>query len=148
MRLSKIILKVLNAGFKIEDTLKLWLTISWSVLQKQDKHLTRLIKGVIVYCLFLPLGVVTPNQKMLMILSKNILYFYMPRNKLRIYLQLLLLFHSAQVLVLESIWLGLKYTLFYVNVDHLVVTKEDVRLVLMLTIQTVFRVFLQRRVTK
>ena len=53
----------------------------------------------------------------------------MPRNKSRIYLHLLLLFHSAQVLVLESIWLGLKYTLFYVNVDHLVVTKVDVRLV-------------------
>ena len=145
MRLSKIILKVLNAGFKIEDTLKHWLTISWSVLQKQDKYLTRLIKGVIVYRLFL---LTTPNQKMLMILSKNILYFYMPRNKLRIYLRLLLLLHSAQVLVLESIWLGLKYTLFYVNVDHLVVTKVDVRLVLMLTIQTVFRVFLQRRVPK
>ena len=145
MRLSKIILKVLNAGFKIEDTLKLWLTISWSVLQKQDKHLTRLIKGVIVYRLFL---LTTPNQKMLMILSKNILYFYMPRNKSRIYLRVLLLFHLAQVLVLESIWLGLKYTLFDVNVDHLVVTKEDVRLVLMLTIQTVFRFFLQRRLTK
>ena len=42
----------------------------------------------------------------------------MPRNKWRICLHLLLLFHSAQVLVLESIWLGLKYTLFYVNVDH------------------------------
>ena len=145
MRLSKIILKVLNAGFKIEDTLKHWLTISWSVLQKQDKHLTRLIKGVIVYRLFL---LTTPNQKMLMILSKNILYFYMPRNKSRIYLRVLLLFHLAQVLVLESIWLGLKYTLFDVNVDHLVVTKEDVRLVLMLTIQTVFRFFLQRRLTK
>ena len=65
----------------------------------------------------------------------------MPRNKSRIYLRVLLLFHLAQVLVLESIWLGLKYTLFDVNVDHLVVTKEDVRLVLMLTIQTVFRVF-------
>ena len=145
MRLSKIILKVLNAGFKIEDTLKHWLTISWSVLQKQDKHLTRLIQGVIVYRLFL---LTTPNQKMLMILSKNILYFYMPRSKSRIYLRVLLLFHLAQVLVLESIWLGLKYTLFDVNVDHLVVTKEDVRLVLMLTIQTVFRVFLQRRLTK
>ena len=43
-----------------------------------------------------------------MILSKNILYFYMPRNKSRIYLHLLLLFHFAQVLVLESIWLGAK----------------------------------------
>ena len=52
----------------------------------------------------------------------------MPRNKSRIYLQLLLLFHFAQVLVLESIWLGLKYTLFYVNVNHLFVTKVDVRL--------------------
>ena len=60
----------------------------------------------------------------------------MPRNKSRIYLHLLLLFHFAQVLVLESIWLGLKCTLFYVNVDHLVVTKADVRLALMLTTQT------------
>ena len=60
----------------------------------------------------------------------------MPRNKSRIYLHLLLLFHFAQVLVLESIWLGLKCTLFYVNVDHLVVTKVDVRLALMLTMQT------------
>ena len=65
-----------------------------------------------------------------LIISKNILYFYMPRNKSRIYLHLLLLlFHSVQVLVLESIWLGLKYTLFYMNVDHLVVTKVDARLV-------------------
>ena len=62
-----------------------------------------------------------------MILSKNILYFYMPRNKSKIYLHHLLLFHSAQVLVLESICLGLKYTLFYVNLDHLVVTKVDVK---------------------
>ena len=38
-------------------------------------------------------------------------------------------FHFAQVLVLERTWLGLKYTLFYVNVDHLVVTKVDVKLV-------------------
>ena len=37
----------------------------------------------------------------------------MPRNKSRIYLHLLFLFHFAQVLVLESIWFGLKYTLFY-----------------------------------
>ena len=70
---------------------------------------------------------------MLMILSKNILYLNLPRNKSRIYLHLFLLFHFAQVLVLESIWLGLKYTLFYVSVDHLVVTKVDVRLALMLT---------------
>ena len=49
---------------------------------------------------------------------------------------------------LESIWLGLKYTLFYVNVGYLVVTNVDVRLALMLTIQTFFRVLLQRRVTK
>ena len=72
----------------------------------------------------------------------------MPRNKSRIYLHLLLLFHFAQVLVLESIWLGLKYTLFYVSVDHLIVTKVDARLTLMLTIQTFFRVLLQGRVTK
>ena len=72
----------------------------------------------------------------------------MPRNKSRIYLHFLLLFDFAQVLVLESIWLGLKYTLFYVNVDHLVVTKVDARLALMLTIQTFFRVLLQTRVTK
>ena len=71
-----------------------------------------------------------------------------PRNKPRMYLHLLLLFHFAQVLILESISLGLKYTLFYVNVDHLVVTKVDVRLALMLTIKTFFRVLLQRRVTK
>ena len=51
----------------------------------------------------------------------------MPRNKSKIYLHHLLLFHSAQVLVLESICLGLKYTLFYVNLDHLVVTKVDVK---------------------
>ena len=38
-------------------------------------------------------------------------------------------FHFAQVLVLERIWLWLKYTPFYVNVDHLVVTKVDVKLV-------------------
>ena len=44
----------------------------------------------------------------------------MPKNKSRIYLLFLLLFHFTQVLVLESIWLGQKYTLFYVNVDHLV----------------------------
>ena len=60
------------------------------------------------------------------------------------YLHLLLLFRF----VLESIWLGLKYTLFHVNVDHLVVTKVNVRLALMLTIQTSSRVLLQRRVTK
>ena len=36
----------------------------------------------------------------------------------------------------------------YVNVDHLVVTKVDVRLDLMLTTQTFFRVLLQRSVTK
>ena len=59
----------------------------------------------------------------------------MPRNKSTIYLHLLLLFHFAQVLFLESIWLGLKCTLFYVNVDHLVVTKLDVRLAFMLTIE-------------
>ena len=52
----------------------------------------------------------------------------MPENKSRIYLHLLLLFHFAQVLVLETIWLVVKYTLYYVNVDHLVVTKVDVRL--------------------
>ena len=34
------------------------------------------------------------------------------------------------------------------NADHLVVTKVDVSLVLMLTIQTFFRILLQRRVTK
>ena len=44
----------------------------------------------------------------------------MPKNKSRIYLLFLLLFHFAQVLVLESIWLRQRYTLFYVNVDHLV----------------------------
>ena len=36
----------------------------------------------------------------------------------------------------------------YVNVDHLVVTKVDVRLDLMLTTQRFFRVLLQRSVTK
>ena len=70
----------------------------------------------------------------------------MPRNQSRIYLHLLLLFHFAQVL--ESIWLELTYTLFYVNVDHLVATKVDVRLALMLKMHTFFRVLLQRRVTK
>ena len=85
---------------------------------------------------------------MSMILSKTISYSNMPRNKSRIYLHLLLLLYFAQVLVLESIWLGLKYTLFYVNVNHLVATKVDVRLALMLTIQTFFRVLLQRRVNK
>ena len=54
---------------------------------------------------------------------------------------------TVKSLVLESIWLGLKYTLVYVNADHLVVTKVDVRLALMLKIQTFFRVLLQRRVT-
>ena len=54
---------------------------------------------------------------------------------------------TVNSLVLESIWLGLRYTLLYVNVDHLVVTKVDVRLALMLKIQTFFRVSLQRRVT-
>ena len=72
----------------------------------------------------------------------------MSKNKSRIYLHLLFLFHFVQVLVLESIWLGQKYTLSYVNVNDLVATKVDVRLVLMLTIQTVLRVLLQRRVTK
>ena len=42
---------------------------------------------------------------------------------------------------LKSIWLGLKYTLFYVNGDHLVVRKADVRLALMLKIETFFRSF-------
>ena len=42
---------------------------------------------------------------------------------------------------LKSIWLGLNYTLFYVNVDHLVVRKVDVRLALMLKIETFFRSF-------
>ena len=54
---------------------------------------------------------------------------------------------TVNSLVLESIWLGLRYTLLYVNVDHLVVTKVDVRLALMLKIQTFFRVSLQRGVT-
>ena len=36
----------------------------------------------------------------------------------------------------------------YVNVDHLVVTKVDIRLDLMLTTQRFFRVLLQRSVTK
>ena len=36
----------------------------------------------------------------------------------------------------------------YVNVDHLVLTKVDIRLDLMLTTQTFFRVLLQRSVTK
>ena len=50
--------------------------------------------------------------------------FYKSRNNSRTYLHLLLLFDFVQILVLESIWLVLKYTLFYVNVDHLVVTKN------------------------
>ena len=39
--------KVLMAGFKIEDTQKHWLTVSLNVLEKQDKHMNRLIRGVI-----------------------------------------------------------------------------------------------------
>ena len=81
---------------------------------------------------------------MLMILWKNIFYFYIPRNKSRIYLHLLLLFHFAQFLVFESIWLGLKYTLFYVNADYLVVTKVDVKLVLMLINTDVFQSFVTK----
>ena len=72
----------------------------------------------------------------------------MPSNESRIYLHVLLLLHFAQVLVLESIWLGLKYTLFYMNVDHLVEAKVDVRLASLLAIPTFFRVLLQRRVNK
>ena len=127
------------AGFKIEDTPKHWLTISWNVLQKKRQTSDQTYKrGNSV-----PL-VLTYYPR----LKKVILYFFKPKNKSRIYLHFRLLFHFAQVLILESIWLGLKYTLFYVNVYHLVVTKVDVKLALMLTMRTFFRVLLQRRVTK
>ena len=46
-----------------------------------------------------------------------------------IYIYINIYIKTAHVLVLESIWLGLKYNLFYVNVDHLFLTKVDVRLV-------------------
>ena len=44
----------------------------------------------------------------------------------------------------KSIWLGLKYTLFYVNVDHLVVAKIDVRLAIMLAILMFSEFFYKR----
>ena len=44
--------------------------------------------------------------------SRNKMSSYVPRNKSRIYLHLLISFHFTQVLVLENIWLGIKYTLF------------------------------------
>ena len=69
----------------------------------------------------------------------------MPRNRSIIYLDLLLLFYFAQVLMLsKSIWLGLKYNLFYVNVDHLVVAKIDVRLAMGLAILMFSEFFYKR----
>ena len=64
------------AGFKIEDTPKHWLTISWNVLQKKRQTSDQTYKrGNSV-----PL-VLTYYPR----LKKVILYFFMPKNKSRIY---------------------------------------------------------------
>lgn len=94
-----------------------------------------------------------PRLKNVSNIIKKYLVFLYSKEQVQIYLHPFLLFHSSQVLVLESILLGLKYNIFYVNVDHLVITKVHIRSVLMFmnntdifTIQ--YRVFSQWRVTK
>ena len=57
------------------------------------------------------------------------MYIYICIYYIYIYIYINIYIKTAHVLVLESIWLGLKYNLFYVNVDHLFLTKVDVRLV-------------------
>ena len=85
---------------------------------------------------------------------KCLLSKYMPRNKSRKYLHplpppppLLSVSFRAGFSLRKHLVRAKVYPLLR-NADHLVVTKVDVSLVLMLIIQTLFRILLQRRVTK
>ena len=87
---------------------------------------------------------------------KSLISKYMPRNKSRKYLHplpphppppTLSVSFRAGFSLGKHLFRAEVYPLLR-NADHLVVTKVDVNLVLMLTMQTFFRILLQRRVTK